>query len=136
MLIAEEPDLGAIGLAKHDVSDRLETCAAPCVKEGIDLRPSVEHHCYPVLLQYSVRFCHRRLEPALINIVLNRAAGAVAIVREVWRIGEDEIDAVRGYLPHHVDAVAMKNPLGEAVRQHSFKRQQYQFIITIGVPGI
>ena len=96
MLIAEEPALRAITFTKHDVSDRLETPAAPCLEERIDLRPSVEHHGYPVLLQYAIRFCHRRLQPGAIGIILDRAPCAVAVVHEIWRIGEDEIDAVRG----------------------------------------
>src|SRR5260370_27513273 len=113
MLIAEEPALRAIALAKYDVSDRLETCAAPRFEERVDLRPSVEHDCDAVLLEYAVRFLHRGLEPALIDIVLNRPSTAVTVVHEIGRISEDEIYAIRGHLTHHFDAVAMKDLVGE-----------------------
>src|ERR1700677_290025 len=113
MLIAEKPALRAIALAKHDVSDRLETRAAPCVEEGIDLCPSVEHDRYPVLLEYTIRFCHRWFEPGVIGIVLNRAPCAVPIVHQVRWIGEDEIDAVVRHLSHDFDAVAMKDLVSE-----------------------
>src|SRR5260370_20495236 len=115
MLIAEEPALRAIALAKYDVSDRLETCAAPRFEERIDLRPSVEHDCDAVLLEYAVRFLHRGLEPALIDIVLNRASTAVAIVHQIRWIGEDEIDTVGRHLTHHLNAVTMKDQVGEIV---------------------
>src|ERR1700744_1468664 len=114
MLIAEEPALRAIALAKHDVSDRLKTRAAPGFKERIDLRPSVEHNGHAILLQYPIRFCHCGLEPDLIDIVLNHASTAVAIVHQIRRIGEDEIDGVSRHLLHDIDAVAVKDLVGES----------------------
>jgi hypothetical protein len=75
----EEPRLRAIGLAKHDVSDRPETRIFPCVEESIDLRPAVEHDRYPVLPQHSVRFPHRGFEPVRLRIVLNGASAAVEV---------------------------------------------------------
>jgi len=114
MLIAEEPALRTITLSKHNVSDRLKPCAAPRLEERIDLRPSVEHHGYAILLQYPIRFCHRRLQPGVIGIVLNRAPIAVAVVHQIRWIGEDEIYAARGHLMHHFDAIAVKDLVGEA----------------------
>src|SRR6202789_1767793 len=115
MLIAEEPGLRAVALAKHDVSDRLKTRATPCFEERIDLGPSVEHHGDAVLLEHAIRFGHRRLKPAFVGIVLNRAPCAVAIVHQIGWIGEDEIYAVSGHLPRHFDAVSMKDLVGEAI---------------------
>jgi hypothetical protein len=115
MLIAEEPALRAIALAKNDVSDGLKTCIAPCFEERIDLGLSVEHDGDAILLEYAVRLGHRRFKPALVDVVLNRASTSVAIVHEIGQIGKDEIDAVRGHLTHHFDAVAMKDLVGEVV---------------------
>jgi hypothetical protein len=47
------------------------------------------------------------LEPALVDIVVNGASSEVTVIHEVWRIGEDEIDAVRWHLLHDLDAVAV-----------------------------
>jgi len=53
----------------------------------------------------------RRRQP---SIVLNGASIAVAVVHQIRRIGEDEIDAIRRHLAHHFDAVAVKDLVGEA----------------------
>jgi len=96
MAIAEEAALRAIGLAKYDVSDRLKTRLLPRLKESIDLRPAVEYDRYAILLQYAVRFFHSRLEPVGFRVVLDGAAIAVAVVHQIRRIGQNEIDAIAG----------------------------------------
>jgi hypothetical protein len=88
MLIAEEPALRAIALAKNDVSDGLKTCIAPCFEERIDLGLSVEHDGDAILLEYAVRLGHRRFKPALVDVVLNRASTSVAIVAMKDLVGE------------------------------------------------
>src|SRR5271170_4523289 len=44
MLIAEKPALRTVGLAEHDVSDRLKARFFPCREKGIDFRPAIEHN--------------------------------------------------------------------------------------------
>ncbi len=131
MLIAEEPALRAIALAKDDVTDWLKTCAALCFEERVHPGPAVEHDSDSVLLQHAIGFQHRRLEPVVIGIILNRASTAIAVVYEIGRIGEDESDAVCGHMVHDFDAVPMKDLVGEAallccccVRSGLIKRPQ------------
>jgi len=116
VLIAEEPRLRAVRLAKYDVSHRLKTRFFPGCEELIHFRPAVEHDGYTVHLEHPVRFPHRGSEPVGVRIVLDRAAIAVAVVHQVRRVGEDEVDAVGRHLVHRLDAVAMKDLVGEAIR--------------------
>ena len=65
----------------------------------------------------ATRFCfrtryasaHRRFEPIGIGVILNAAPAAVAVVHQIRRVGEDEIDAVCRHLAHGLDAVALKD---------------------------
>ena len=97
------------------MSDRIESCFAPCCKEFIDSAPSVEHHCDPILLENSVGFSHRWYQPIAIRVILDRAASAILVVHQVRRIGEYEIDAVCWHLAHDMNAVPMRNAVDEPV---------------------
>jgi len=116
MLIAKEARLRCVGLAKHQVSDRLETRAAPRFKERIDPGPTVEHDGHAILFKHPICFRHRRLEPVCIFIVLNGASIAVAIVHQIRRIGEDEIDTCLWHLTHDFDAISMRDGVDELAR--------------------
>src|SRR6185437_15747244 len=109
MLILNQSALRSIIFAKHDVSDRMKTRIFPRCEESIDFAPAVEHHGHSILLEHTVGFFHCRFEPAIIVVVLNAASCAITIIHQVWRIAEDEIYRVRWHLPHHLDAVAVKN---------------------------
>jgi hypothetical protein len=107
MLIAEKPALRTVGLAEHDVSDRLKIRFFPRREEGIDLRPAIEHNGHAIHLEYPVRFTHRGLEPVGVDVVLDAATAAVSVIHQIRRIGEDEIDAVCRHLAHDLDAIAL-----------------------------
>src|SRR6202034_3295181 len=109
MLIAEKPALRAVGLAEHDVSDRLKTRLFPRREEGIDLRPAIEHNGHAIHLEYPVRFAHRGLEPVGVDVVLDAATATVSVVHQIRGIGENEIDAVCWYLAHDLDAIALRD---------------------------
>src|ERR1700722_17452206 len=66
-----------------------------------------------ILLEDAIRFPHGWLEPVCLRIILNTASAAVVVVHQIWRIGEDEIDAVRRHLPHDVNAVALHDGIDE-----------------------
>ncbi len=64
---------------------------------------------HEAMLEYAVRFPHSRLEPVCLRVVLHGASVAVAVVHQVRRACEDEIDAVRRHLAHLLDTVAVKD---------------------------
>ena len=70
------------------------------------LVPAVEADAEGFVFQDAVHFREGRLEPAVVVVVGNAAAGAVAVVHEIGRIGQDEIDALGGESAHEADAIA------------------------------
>jgi len=82
-------------------SPRSQQIRAYMEQNGIQghLRPAVEHDGHAILLQHAIGFFHRRLEPGVIGIVLNGTSITVAVIHQIRRIGQDEIDAIRGHHP-------------------------------------
>ena len=79
-------------LAEDDMPDYAEPCVAPCWEEAIHTIPGVEAHAESTPLQDSVHFGECWTEPAVVVVVRNGSTVAVAVVHEVRRIRENEID--------------------------------------------
>jgi hypothetical protein len=62
-----------------------------------------------VRFQEPVHFGEGRSEPSVVGVVGDGGAGAGQVAGDVRRIGQDEIDAVRGHPAHEVDAVALQD---------------------------
>ena len=115
MLIAEKPALRAVGLAEHDVSDRLKARVFPCREESIDFRPAIEHNGRAIHLEYPVRFMHRGLEPVGVDVVPDASTAPVSVIHQIRWIGENEIDAVCRHLAHDLDAIALHDAIDEPI---------------------
>ena len=89
-----------------------ESCAAPRIEEMVGARPAVETYHQAVLLQDTICFGHRGFEPVIIPVILESAARTVAIIYQIRRVGEDEIDALGGHLLHDLDAIALDDAVG------------------------
>ena len=89
--------------------DNAEARRAPRGHEEIDFVPAVEADAEAFVFQDAIHFCKGRLEPAIIVVVGDTAAGAVAIVHEIRRIGQNEIDAVGWESTHEADAIAQQD---------------------------
>src|SRR5579872_53567 len=92
MLIAEIPRLRGIALAKDDMPDDIEPGFAPRAHERINLVPAVKRNTQAIGPEHTVHLPECRLQPSIIVVVRDPSAGAVAVIHEVRRIGEDEID--------------------------------------------
>jgi len=70
-----------------------ETCFTPRGDEFVRLVPAVEADTERVASQHTEDFSERGFQPRGIVIIGYCAAVTGTIVREIWRIGQDEIDA-------------------------------------------
>src|ERR1039458_9289358 len=105
MLVAEVPRLRGIALAEHDVSDDVEPGFAPGGHERIHFVPTIERHAQAVGPEHAVHLPESRFQPGVVVVIRYAAAGAVAVVHKVRRIGKDEIDARPWHGAHDIDAV-------------------------------
>src|ERR1039457_4732736 len=115
------------------MSNRIESCFAPCCKEFIDSAPSVEHHSDPILLENSVGFSHCGYQPIAIRVILNGATCAVLVVHQIRWIGEYEIDAVCWHLAHDLNAISMRNGVDEPVLNCSLCLHGFDLLCGPGV---
>ena len=70
--------------------------------------PSVETHTERVAAQHTKDFSERGFQPSGITIVGDFSTVTRAIVCEVRRIGQREINAATAQLPHDFDAIALQ----------------------------
>src|SRR6201747_1195273 len=96
------------------MSDGPEARPTPGLKERIDAGPAMKHDGNPVLFEDTIHLPHRRLEPVGVRIILDGASGAVAVVHQIGRIGEDKVHASLGHRTHRFYAVAVKDLIGKA----------------------
>src|SRR5271156_1138099 len=92
---------------------RLKARPKPCLEKLIYFGPAVEHDGDAILLKDSICLRHRGLEPVCIRVVLDGASRAVAVVHEIWWIGQNEVYRVGWHLAHDLYAVAMKDAVDE-----------------------
>lgn len=83
-----------------------ETGHAPGGKKLVGLGPAVKADAEVIPTQDSERFDKGRLEPAVIDVVLDRATVTGAVVNQVRRIGQDEVHAPGGHAAHQFDTIA------------------------------
>src|SRR5882724_11336956 len=94
------------------MSNDAESSEAVRFDEFIDLWPSIEVHRETVVFEDPI---HRRkggFQPAVVVVVQNTATVARLMSRDVWRIGEDEIDACGWESRKCLDAIAVYESVG------------------------
>lgn len=110
------PTAGGVGLDPDEVADGSEAAGTPGGQELVDVGPAVEAHGVAVGLEYSEHLGEGRIEPAVVIVVGNTAADAVAVTHEVGRVGQHEVDAVAGDAARFVHAVAVDEAAGGSGR--------------------
>jgi hypothetical protein len=80
--------------------DRSEIGGAPGSQETVGFGPTVEEDAKEVPAQDPVGFGKSGLDPLVSGIVQNGAPVSGAVIYQVRRVGEDEIHARGGHLPH------------------------------------
>src|ERR1700733_8186423 len=83
-----------------------EACRAPSGQEEVRPVPAVEADAEGLVFQDAVHFSESGFEPEIIVIVPDVATGTVAIVHEIGRVGQDEINAPGRKSGHEPDAIA------------------------------
>ena len=113
VLIAEILFRRRVALRKDEVTDDAETRLAPCLHEAVGMRPAVEADSEAVAAKNAEHLRESWLEPGVVVVVRDGAPVARNVARDIRRVRQDEIDAVRRKLRENAEAVALDDRVAE-----------------------
>lgn len=94
MMSPQESTARRVALVPDDVPHSAETGLGPRLEKGGSAAPSVERHAEGVGLEHSMDIVERAESALGVAVIGDRAPEAIAIVHEVGRVSDHEIDAV------------------------------------------
>jgi hypothetical protein len=97
--------------------------------EQVCAAPSIEAHAKNIGPQNSIHLCVGGRQPGVVVVVDDVTSVAAAVIRDVGRIGEDEIDRAVVESLHGVDALAVDHGVDEADKGCGTGRG-YIFLVT------
>lgn len=109
MLVTEQSNRGTVALAKDEVAGEREARRPPGGNEDVGFVPAVKADAECSVFEKAEHLGESGREPCVVVVVDDAAAVARAIVHEIRRIGENEVDAFGLEAAHQRDAVAVQN---------------------------
>src|SRR5665213_2544770 len=94
-----------------------KSSSPPGGEKFVHLRPTIEAHAETVRLEHPEDLGESRREPPGAVVVRDRAVAAIAVMRDVRRIGEHEVDAPSGKLWQDRQAIAVHDLIDEVGRR-------------------
>src|ERR1700730_4204628 len=91
------------------MSGESESSLAPHCDKFVRLVPAIAADAERVTAQHAEDLSERGFQPSGIAIVGDSSTVTRAIVREIRRIGQHEINAATAEPPHDCDAIALQN---------------------------